>query len=333
MILHPGILALLSGAIAVTGLLLLAAWHAVQLLHRWDLSSGSSLQLSLERRTYLVSTLVAYALVFELASLFLFVYAADALAPLFTGAMCAAGALRVNGYGYPALLLGLGNFVLGGLWLVLNHADNLAYNYPLIRTKYALLLALTPLVLFEGALRMRYFLALDPEVITSCCGSLFSKRGQSIGAELAALPPLPTAIAFYGSIAAATGTGLGYRRSCRAILAGALALASGMALVAGLAALVSFVSPYVYELPTHRCPFCMLQGAYHHVGYLLYGTLLGGATCGLGAGMLVPFRHIPGLAEVLPPFQKRLALAAAALFAALGVIATWRILAANCRLS
>jgi hypothetical protein len=323
LILHPGILALLAGALAVAALVTLAAWHSVELLVHWDLRSGSARQLGLERRTPLVSTLVGMALAFQLASLFLYVHTADALAPLFTGAMCAAGTLAANRSGYPALLLGVASFVLGGLWLVVNHADNLGYDYPLVRRKHAFLLALAPLLLAEGALRTRFFLGLDPEVITSCCGSLFSRGGRTVGASLAALPALPTAAALHGTALAAALAGLAYRRFPRPAIATALGLLSAAALPAGLAGLVSHVSPYVYELPAHRCPFCMLQGAYGGVGYLLYGTLLPGVVCGLGAAMLAPFRGLPSLAGPLPPFQRRLALAASLLLAAFAAVSAW----------
>ena len=62
-------------------------------------------QLILERKTYLISTLLTYLLGFELLSLFLYVFTADQLHTFFVGAMCAAGTLYVNGYGYPALIL------------------------------------------------------------------------------------------------------------------------------------------------------------------------------------------------------------------------------------
>ena len=44
-----------------------------------------------------------------------------------------------------------------------------------------------------------------------------------------------------------------------------------------LAAMVSFISPYVYEMPSHHCPFDVLQSGYHWIGYPLY-LLLGGGT-------------------------------------------------------
>jgi len=86
-------------------MVLYSARHGVQILRRWDLRSGSELQLLLERKTYLVSTLLAYAFAFQLGSLFLFIYTADHLHTLFVGAMCAAGSLYVNPFGYPTLFL------------------------------------------------------------------------------------------------------------------------------------------------------------------------------------------------------------------------------------
>src|SRR3972149_261257 len=100
MIFHQAILALLIGSVLICFLLLYSAYYGIQILRRWDLPSGSELQLSLERRTYLLSTMIAYAFGFQLLSLFLFIYTADHLSPLFVGAMCAAGTLNVNGWGY-----------------------------------------------------------------------------------------------------------------------------------------------------------------------------------------------------------------------------------------
>jgi hypothetical protein len=75
-------------------------------------------QLALERRTYLISTLLAYGFGAQLLSLFLFSFTADQLHPFFVGAMCAAGTLYVNTYGYPALILKMINFLLvtSGCW-------------------------------------------------------------------------------------------------------------------------------------------------------------------------------------------------------------------------
>jgi hypothetical protein len=88
---------------------------------------------------------------------------------------------------------------------------------------------------------------------------------------------------------------------------------------------------YAYELPTHRCPFCVLQGDYHHVGYAIYLALLGGAVLGVAAGVIAPAAGIPSLAQVVPGVQRRLVAAATALWALLAAIVAWLILGTDFR--
>jgi hypothetical protein len=84
------------------------------------------------------------------------------------------------------------------------------------------------------------------------------------------------------------------------------ASASVIAFMVSVASLISFISPYFYELPTHRCPFCILQKEYHYIGYSLYITLLAGVVGGTGVGVLMPFRDIESLQQVVPRIQKKL---------------------------
>lgn len=330
MIVNPAVIALVGGSALGGALLVVAAAQGVAVLRGWDLTSGSERQLALERRTYLVSTLLAFTLAFEVLSLFLFVFTADALAPQFTGAMCAAGSLKASPWGYPALLLKLAVAVLAGLWLVLNHADNQGHDYPLIRLKYAALLGLAPLALAGVWLQGAYFAGLRPEVITSCCGSLFGEGGRGLGADLASLPPAVAGAGLAVILGGALAAALAFRVTGRgALLTGALSLA---ALPAGLAAVVSVISPYVYELPTHHCPFCLLQREYGYLGYPLYAALLGGAVAGAGVGLLQPFRRVPSLAAAVPALQRRLASAALLGLGAFALLSAWKVLASGLRL-
>jgi hypothetical protein len=36
---------------------------------------------------------------------------------------------------------------------------------------------------------------------------------------------------------------------------------------------VYFFGTYIYELPTHKCPYCMMQKEYYYIGYLIWGSL------------------------------------------------------------
>jgi hypothetical protein len=324
-ILHPAIITLVIVSFLMSAMGLSGAFFGIRIIRRWDLTSGSEEQLALERRTYLISTIISYVLLFEIGSLFLFIYTADSLHNLFVGAMCAAGSLYVDPYGYPTFLLKILNVILAGLWLIVNHVDNRAYDYPLIRKKYALLLILAPLILAESVFQTLYFTQMKADVITSCCGSLFSAGGSAVSSEIAALPAGVAMAAFYLTFALTLSLGAIYRLKGK--LGVLFSLASGLFFLVACVSFISFISLYFYELPTHHCPFCVLQREYGYIGYPLYATLLTGVVCGLGVGILMPFRGIPSLAGILPRIQKRLtilSLLAYLLFTGITVIQTVR---------
>lgn len=331
MILHPPILALLVGSFLVCAMLLYAVWDAVRIVRKWDIRSGSELQLELERKTYLISTLVSNAFGFQLLSFFLFIYTADDLSRLFVGAMCAVGTLNVNSYGYPTLILKVINFLFAGTWLIFNYTDNSAYDYPLIKKKYLLLLFITPFVLAETSTQAIYFLQLSPNVITSCCGSLFSTEAPGVTSSLASFPSGWMKIVFYGCIGVTLGVGiLFYRTTGRAgYLFSLLATAS---FPVSIAALLSFISLYIYEMPGHHCPFCILQKEYDFIGYVLYGFLLTGAVFGMAVGLLLPFRNKESLAAVMPPLLRTFTVVASVSYALFALVATYRMVISTFRL-
>ncbi|MHC1697073.1 MAG: hypothetical protein AB9919_03205 [Geobacteraceae bacterium] len=323
MILHPGILSLLISSLLVCGMVLYAAACGIAILRGWDISSGSERQLQLERKTYLVSTILGYLLFFQLISLFLFIYTVDDICPLFTGAMCAVGSLTVNPFGYPVLLCKTATFILAGLWLILNYADSRGYDYPLIRVKYGLLLVLAPLVVVEAVMLGFYFLQLHPDIITSCCGSLFSSANESVAAEIASLPAFPVMGVFYGVMVLTLVSGVLFYRTGKG--GWLFSLVSGIAFIVAIVSVVSFISLYFYELPTHHCPFCILQKEYNYVGYPLYLLLLVATVSGLGTGLLLPFRKIASLAETVPPLSRKLTLVSILSYLLFTAIASWPI--------
>lgn len=331
MLLSPAIMALLAGSLLTGALVLYGAFWGLRIVRHFDLKSGSEAQLRLERRTYLVSTLVANAFWFSFASFFLFIHTADRLHPYFTGAMCAAGSLYASVWGYPALVLKLLTGVGVGLWLILNFAGQQGEDYPLIRVKYRLLLCLTPLVVAEAAAQALYFGSLRPELITSCCGALFTASGSGVGIYLLTLPAGPLCLALAAGLAALLAAGIFVQRTGQG--GRVFAAASLAAFLLGLIALLGLISPYVYELPSHHCPFCLLKGEYGWVGYPLYLSLLVGGVCGLGVGVLAPFGQVPSLVATLPRLIRRLALASLVAFGFFTLTAGWLIFSSNLKLN
>ncbi|MGZ8226551.1 MAG: hypothetical protein ACXWT3_07945 [Methylococcaceae bacterium] len=328
MILHPTVIANLLASYIASFMVVYAAYYGAQILKHWNIQSGDELQLILERKTYLISTLLSYVFGLQLLSLFLYIFTADSLTTLFVGAMCAAGTLNVDAFGYPTLVLKIINFILAGLWLVLNYADNQGYDYPLIKKKYSLLAIVAPFIVLETILESLYFHDMEADVITSCCGSLFSsEKVGGLGSEIASLPALPMMRVFYGGMFCTLIIGVFFYRYGKG---GYLyALLSLLMFVIALVSVVSFISLYIYELPTHHCPFCIIMEDYNYIGYLLYILLFGAVVSGIGVGALIPFRDVESLKLILTGFISKLALTSVGLYAVFTVLVTYEIVFSN----
>jgi len=321
LIINPAIIGLTLCSLIVCGFLLYASVVGFQILRFWNTASGEESQLLLEKKTYLLSTILYYVMACELFSLFLYVFIAEDGHELFIGAMCAAGTFNVNGYGYPTLLVRLVSFILCGVWIVVNYVDNNGFDYPLIKFKQVFLFLITVLVITETALQFNYLLRLEPEIITSCCGTIFNDDAGNIAGEIIRLPVRGTGLVFY-------------LLTCLTLLAGVYSLLKGkMAvlfsccstalLIVSLGALLSFISVYYYEEPMHHCPFCLLKREYHYVGYALYLTLFAAGIAGISVGVIHAFRNRPSIKAVVPLVQRRLCAVAVTGHALFALIGTW----------
>ncbi len=133
--------------------------------------------------------------------------------------------------------------------------------------------------------------------------------------------------AFFASLAVTLLGGCRFLARRRGATAFAALAALSLAVTA--ASLVSFIGVYVYELPTHHCPFCLLQREYGYLGYALYLAPLGGGVLAFGAGAIAPAAGIPSLARVVPRVQRLLVAASCALWSLLAVLVAWVILATD----
>lgn len=356
MLFQPAIIALLLASAVSVAMLAAAAPFAWDLVRHWDISSGSERQLRLERRTYLMSTLLTFVFISQLAALLLFVFNADKMAVMFVGAMCAVGTLNVNAFGFPALIAQIVVFFLAAAWLVVNHADSRAYDYPLVRVKYRLLLGILPFVILAFVLQLEYFLNLKADVITSCCGSLFSGDAQTLAGDVAALSPRQALPLFYGALALAVGSAVFHAASHRPLSQGGsspgsllfkvpatkgakqtaragsgyfVAAFSAIAFAVALIGILSFVSLYVYQHPHHHCPFCLLKPEYDYQGYWLYVPLFTATAAGLGVGAVQPFARVASLADIVPGIAYRLSWIAAGGYIMFATVATLMIANSN----
>jgi hypothetical protein len=314
------------GSTLVLVMMVAASWISLRVLRRWDFSSSSEEQLDLERRTSLVSSLASYALGFEVVGGLLFLYTVDDIHGLFVGAMCATGSLNANPVGWWLLAVKMLIVLLSGVWIALNHLDQKAGDFPVVKAKSAGLLALTPLVAADLVLQILYFGGLEPEVITSCCGSLFSDSGHGVAGELAGLPVAPMLWGFYACVAAFLVVCVASLLASSTLPRRVLSVLSLVVLTVALVATVSFISLYIYQLPTHHCPFDMLQAQYRFVGYGLYSTLFAGVYFGLLPGLFASLRRVPSLAGTLAATERRWLRLSLISMLAFTAVASWPVL-------
>ncbi len=291
-----GLLALALGAVA--------SRTALRVLRFWDLGSDSNRQISLEGEIWLSSTLMAYGLGFQIVTLFLFVLAADQFAQAIAGAMCATGSLLASPYGVPTLLVKLCGLFFYGFWLLLHQLDIRSEHYPLVRSKYLYLLLLIPFLVLDVSLQTLYIAGLKPDIITSCCGVVFGSTAAGESNLLGGSSRHGLLIAFSLASLSLAGMATILLRRWRPRLAWSYSLGWLCFLPLALVVITTVVSSYVYAMPYHKCPFCLLKPEYHYFGLPLYGSLLLAGFFGMSAAPTGLVRSKPGLARVVDSYQR-----------------------------
>lgn len=309
MILHPWILGLIIGHSALLAVFSLGVINAWQIFRGWDYNSTEEKQFLLEKKTYLVSTVMNFALFIQILMLFLFEMAADELANVLPGAMCAVGTLSSGSYGFPLLNLKIVSFFAYFIWLMINYLDNLMETYPLVRRKYLGLMLIYPLAVVETALLFMFASDLDPSVITSCCGSVYNEGTGGLGGSLAGasasfILPLFFSIVILLLINRFV---LNRRDTGRKRLGNLLEFPLWIAFfITAIAVIISFISIYVYEMLSHKCPFCFMGAEYCYYGVPLYFFLFIATAAGMTGGLLEMIEQPQALKEKAGFLQKRM---------------------------
>ena len=266
-------------------LLLFVAFVAtVGVLREWNFERFTSKQFMLENRSYLVMTIIFFAMLLKVLLLPYFVYAIDRLSDLVPGAMCGAGVIKANAYGNPLLVLKIVILFLSGLWLSINNIDLKAKNYPYLKLKSWFFILIFLLLSGEFLLDILYFTHIETTNPVSCCSVIFGQIGGANGLPLGL--DIPKLLTLFYLLFALIVLAILSDLALVSIIAGILFI------VIGYYAVVYFFGTYIYELPTHKCPFCMLQDHYYYVGYFVWGSLLLGTFYTLdNAVMRLLFKH------------------------------------------
>jgi hypothetical protein len=335
MLFEPFSLALLGAGLISLYLVLVASFTAVQVIRYWDLEADDNRQIELEQRTWLSSALVQGALVLQMVSLVIMIGAADHFADLLSGAMCATGALTANSFGVPALMVKIVTLFCAAIWLTINQIDLSVPTYPLTTAKHWLILALLPLICLDLGLVTAYLALLRPDIVVSCCGVIFAESTPNGFSLIGLLPTLPL-LGCYGAL---VGVLIWLAIFMRLKMANGKTIGGAEALVAGLGwplfyllsvvVITVIVSPYVYAMPHHRCPFDLLRGSYTWIGYPLYLSLHGAVIAGITIPVTWWAARYAGAADTAQRIQRRAVPGAMALLLVFLTIAAFKPLMYN----
>ena len=246
-------------------LLFVTFFHAIVILKNYRHGVTTEYQYQLQNRSYLLITVISFALVVKILLLIFFTYTLDELSNIVPGAMCAAGVIKTNIYGNFVLILKLIIIMLIFLWLNLNKEDQLSKNHLFFKQKFYFFILIFVFIAIEFVLEILFFTNISTQSPVLCCSSIY-KAAQNTTPMILHLSATQLITLFYLVY-------LMILTFCYLKKRVLLFISSLVYLYISYYAIVYFFGTYIYELPTHKCPFCMLQSDYHYIGYLIFGSL------------------------------------------------------------
>jgi hypothetical protein len=279
MLLTPEVLTLLILNIIFALFAIVAFILSVRIFLGWDVNSTSKTQYSLEKQSFLSATIIKYIFAIKVPLFVFFIFTLDKISNVLTGAMCGAGVVDATEYGTYLIVLKIINLYLFAYWLKLHSEDMRDKNQPYTKLKFGLFIALFFFFMVEIILEGIMFDAIEIDKMVSCCGSIYSSSASSAISNIFALNSSALLALFYGNFLLIA---LFYFLKKRYLFA----LSNMLFIVIALITLIAFFGTYIYELPSHHCPFCFLQSDYYYIGYIIYLTLFVGTFYGLVVGFI-----------------------------------------------
>jgi len=279
MILSPEILTIyiLDGLFIVFATV--AFFLSISIIKSWDYNATTQLQYSLEKRSYLASTIIKYMFFIKLPFFLFFIFTLEKISLILPGAMCGAGVVNANEYATILLFLKLINLYLFAYWIVLDTEDMKYEEQPYLKQKFIIFTVMFLFLIVEISLEYKTFYSIDINNVVDCCGTIFSLTDNTYLSKILSLPPWILLSLFYFNFLLLVISAL-YRYSY------SFATLNLLFILISLLSLISYFGTYIYELPTHHCPFCLLQYEYNYMGYFLYTILFIGTFNGLVIGFI-----------------------------------------------
>jgi hypothetical protein len=242
----------------------IAAFNTLLILKKYKPNAVSQTQYALEKKSYLITTLIQLSLAINIFLLGFFVFTLNDLASFIPGAMCAAGVVRANIFGNPLIILKIFIILLSLLWLSLNRQDYYAKQHPYFSKKLYFFLFIYLLIVFDAILEVNFFANLSTVEPVLCCSNIYAKTATTMPLHLTS----DYLVTLFYTIFFLLLFLLHYKKR---VLIAAFSL---FFLYLSYLSITYFFSTYIYELPTHKCPYCILGSDYYYIGYFIYTALL-----------------------------------------------------------
>ena len=259
-------------------LLIIAAYFSFSIIKNWNYSKTTSSQYKLEKKSYLVILIISFTMIIKIFLMPYFAYSIDELSHIVPGAMCAAGVIGANDYGQILLIFKVIVLFFIGIWLVINSLDLKEKTYPYTKKKFIFFIIIFTLIIIENILDILYLTNIPTAEPVLCCSVIFG--ANSTGSKIPFNLTIPLLLAIFYLLYFLSVFVNVLKNSLLNLIVNVLFL------FIAYYAVTYFFGTYIYELPTHQCPFCMLQHEYNYVGYFIWTTLFLGVYFAVTSHML-----------------------------------------------
>ncbi|MDO8785397.1 MAG: hypothetical protein Q7J12_04185 [Syntrophales bacterium] len=252
---------------------LIAAANGFHVWRRWDIASRTEEQYRLEKRVYLIITLLSLGFLLKLLMIPLWFWTLHSMIISIPGAMCLAGVHYINSpLSWIASGLKPAMLPLYGYWLLLNCLDRKIETQPFMKQKTIFLIPLGILILCETVIDISFLFSVPPHHV-SCCTSLFDAPAKTVPPVIASSTWLWVTV-FYALALFVIGETVFFlsqkkrlshrkeRQLGRKSLLISQTLLIALLFVVLILALHTKISPLLLGLPFHHCIFCLCQNVW-----------------------------------------------------------------------
>ena len=259
------IIVFLFTQIILLSLLTISFFYSLSIIKNWDYSKTTQEQYKLEKRSYLVILIISFTMIIKIFLMPYFAYSIDILSHIIPGAMCAAGVIGANEYGQPLLTFKVVLLFFIGIWMILNTLDLKEKTYPYTKKKFYFFILIFIFVVIETIVDILYLTNISTQEPVLCCSVIFG--ASSTGSQIPFNLNIPMLLVlFYLLYFLSIFVNIQKNPYLNIIV-------NILFIYIGYYAVTYFFGTYVYQLPTHQCPFCMLQHEYFYIGYFIWGSL------------------------------------------------------------